>query len=908
MIRMFQISNAEQAKSYYKTALSKADYYIEGQEHDGIYHGKIAYRLDLENRIVRQSAFDLLCDNINPNTGENLTPRTVGNRRVGYDTSFHCPKSVSILHALGNDDRIMKAFTESTYETMCEMQEDVQTRVRSQGQYYDRDTGEMLWMSFVHETARPVFGCVPDMHLHQHNLLMNVTWDETEQRFKAGQFHDIKQDMPYYQARFLKRLADKLQSNGYGIRKTQSGFEVTTIPQKAIDFFSKRTNHIGQVAIEKEIYDPKELDALGARTRIAKDKSLTMPELKTAWRKDMKQEGIDKTLKEETTTFRENITPEKIVDHTLDHSYARASVRRERQLQAVSYLHAIDDSSISMDDLDDALKNDERIFKIEDGKQTLCTTALVHEEEKEMVMQAISGRGKLRPLVSKDYKIDNDQLSDDQKKAVHHVLKSSDRLTMIRGGAGTGKTTLIKSAVEEIEKTGKEIFLFAPTSDASRNTLRNEGFENADTVAKLLKDDDLHGQMRNQVIWVDESGMLGTKDMNDIQNLSKDLNARLVLSGDPRQHTAVDRGDAMTILQKVAKTPYVSLETIYRQKVEDYKQSVEAISKGKVKDGFDKLNNMGSIKEFDKASEINDELLKDYLEGINDKKEMLVISPTNEQALSTTKSIREALKEKGVLNKRDKEFTVNRNFHFTEAQKKDERTYRKGQVLQLHQNVMGAKRGSKLDVVEAKDNYVLGTTKLGKPVAVSLDRAKDFDVYKPETRNLTKGDQIRITKNSSDSEGKRLDNGWMLQVDGFTKNGNILATKHSKFIASHYEIDKDHENFDHAYCLTSYGSQGKTVDKVMIVQPSATFPATNMKQFYVSISRAKESVTIYTDDKDALLSHAEKSGDRQYALEVKPLSDLEDPLDISLKKEAEKTPQKPQPEIDIDYDDKEPHV
>ena len=145
MIRMFQISNANQAKEYYKTALAKADYYIEDQEHEGYYHGKIAARLGLENRPVTTKVFNELCDNIHPFTGENLTPRTIENRRVGYDISFHCPKSVSILHALGNDKRILKAFTESSYETMCEIQEDMQTRVRTQGQYFNRAIQEKCY-------------------------------------------------------------------------------------------------------------------------------------------------------------------------------------------------------------------------------------------------------------------------------------------------------------------------------------------------------------------------------------------------------------------------------------------------------------------------------------------------------------------------------------------------------------------------------------------------------------------------------------------------------------------------------------------------------------------------------------------------------------------------------------------
>ena len=130
MIRMFQSQTAGQAKTYFNEALSKADYYINDQELNGRFHGKLSARLGIENDIVERDVFHNLCDNVHPKTGENLTPRTVENRRVGYDISFHCPKSVSILHALGDDDRVLDSFRKSVHETMQEMEADMQTRVR----------------------------------------------------------------------------------------------------------------------------------------------------------------------------------------------------------------------------------------------------------------------------------------------------------------------------------------------------------------------------------------------------------------------------------------------------------------------------------------------------------------------------------------------------------------------------------------------------------------------------------------------------------------------------------------------------------------------------------------------------------------------------------------------------------
>ena len=83
-----------------------------------------------------------------------------------------------------------------------------------------------------------------------------------------------------------------------------------------------------------------------------------------------------------------------------------------------------------------------------------------------------------------------------------------------------------------------------------------------------------------------------------------------------------------------------------------------------------------------------------------------------------------------------------------------------------------------------------------------------------------------------------------------------------------YIIDRNFGHINHAHCVTSHFSQGKTVDEVFVSQPAATFGATNAKQFYVSVSRAREQTTIYKDDKGALLERASELGDRRSAIEL----------------------------------------
>ena len=71
-----------------------------------------------------------------------------------------------------------------------------------------------------------------------------------------------------------------------------------------------------------------------------------------------------------------------------------------------------------------------------------------------------------------------------------------------------------------------------------------------------------------------------------------------------------------------------------------------------------------------------------------------------------------------------------------------------------------------------------------------------------------------------------------------------------------------------SYCLTSYSSQSKGVDCVFVAESSESFRAAGREQFYVSVSRFKEALTIYTDDKRELLNAVGKSSHRPSATDL----------------------------------------
>jgi ATP-dependent exoDNAse (exonuclease V) alpha subunit len=459
-------------------------------------------------------------------------------------------------------------------------------------------------------------------------------------------------------------------------------------------------------------------------------------------------------------------------------------------------------------------------------------------------------------------------LNFEQRKAISHVLSSSDGIIAIEGGAGTGKTTLMSEVKKGIELNGKQIFAFAPSSEASRGVLRKEGFQEADTVASLLTNTKLQEQLRNQVIWIDEAGMVDNKSMNQVISVAKNQNSRLVLTGDTKQHASVARGDAFRIIQEKGGIPTVRVNEVVRQKnYKEYKEAMEIISKGDVNKAFDKLDNMGAIREISDKEKRFNEIAHEYLNGITERKgtgfkDVLVVAPTHKEGEIVTDNIRNTLRNAGKLGKGEQDFLRLKNLNFTEAQRKDAINYQSGQVVEFHQNIVGFKAGDKY-LVSGKDEKGNILVKNGeKKQTLPFEQAKNFQVFNQEKIGFSEGDKIRITRNGKAIEGTKLNNGQIYKVNGFDNEGNIRLSNGST-------LKKDFAHVNHGYAVTSDASQGKTVDKVIVAQSSLSLGASTKEQFYVSVSRGKESVSVYTDNKTELKEAVtNRTAERMTALEL----------------------------------------
>lgn len=877
MLRITASKSAAGAIDYFREGLSRGDYYATGETIAGRWGGLAAKRLGLSGEVA-QKDFAALVHNQKPD-GSKLNPRHSRSRKAGYDFTFSVPKSVSVAYALGRDERIRHAFEQAVDETMCQIETEMRTQ---QGQGKAKHlplTGNIVWAGFTHRTSRPVDG-VADPHLHRHVYAFNTTWHKWENRFQAGEFGIIKTKAPYFEAAFNARLAMKLKSLGYGIERKGYAFELPGIQKETLQKFSRRTSQVEELAARQEAkgesLTAKQKDRLGALSRAQKQAGQSFETLQALWRDRLERgEAVQIEMAEKigpTNASGTKVSGNEAVIRAVDHLLERKSVVREYQVKAEALKRGYGDL---LPEQVDAAMIEQPFHRQERDYLTLLTTDQAVNEENRMLAYVRRGRGSKLPL-NPNYDPKAEFLNEEQKQAVRHVLTDTNSVTIVSGGAGVGKTTLVKEIRDGIEAGGGKFFGFAPSASASRKVMREEGFEKADTLALLLVDAELQSQMKNAMIWIDESGLIGNRDMNSLFTIAEKQNARILLTGDVKQHSSVAAGDALRILESEGGIKVARVNQIQRQKNSPrFKQVVALTAKGNIDTALHQLDNLGSVVELADREHREQALVQSYVQAVMARKSVLVVSPTHREGRRITNALRVQLKADGLLDRKEREFMQLSPTNWTEEEKTDSRHYKDSDnplVLEFHQNAKGGNRkGDRWQVMQSGEagNGSFHGKKEGVvlPSTLPLSQSDRYSVFRQGELKLAKGDQIRITRGGKTREGTRINNGDVFTVKGFTRTGNIRL--HTGKV-----LDKDFGHIAYGYVSTSHASQGKTVDRVLIAQSVVSLPASGSEQFYVSISRAREMAKIFTDDKKELEKAVLQSGQRMTAREIAQMQDM----------------------------------
>jgi hypothetical protein len=246
-------------------------------------------------------------------------------------------------------------------------------------------------------------------------------------------------------------------------------------------------------------------------------------------------------------------------------------------------------------------------------------------------------------------------------------------------------------------------------------------------------------------------------------------------------------------------------------------------------------------------------IAQDCLWAGNARKAALVVAPTHVEGEKVASCIRELLKKDGKLGEEREVFTL-RNLHWTEAEKADPFMYETGQVVEFVQNMPGVTKGERFTVNRSGKGVWFRSAK-GKELILPLNYTDRFQVYRPGTMAVAKNDLIRTTMGS-----REIDNGCIARVTGFSSKGISLDNGRV--------LPWDFGHIASGYFSTSWSSQSRTVDRVLIAEGAESFRAANLEQMYVSLTRGREGCRIYTDDKEALRERIVHSGQRGSAMEL----------------------------------------
>ena len=131
--------------------------------------------------------------------------------------------------------------------------------------------------------------------------------------------------------------------------------------------------------------------------------------------------------------------------------------------------------------------------------------------------------------------------------------------------------------------------------------------------------------------------------------------------------------------------------------------------------------------------------------------------------------------------------------------------------------------------------------------------------------DIAPGARLQIKFNGKSKEGLAIANGELVTVRGVAADGSVTIEDDRLMVKT---LSPQQRFFNRGYAVTSYASQGKTVDTVLVADAGCR-TATNSNQWYVAISRGRKRVIVFTEDKAELRSSIEQSGDRGLALEMK---------------------------------------
>lgn len=517
---------------------------------------------------------------------------------------------------------------------------------------------------------------------------------------------------------------------------------------------------------------------------------------------------------------------------------------------------------------------------------------VAYEMEKSIIRHIAEGKDAVQPLMALTPAFVLAGLTAGQREATRTVLENTDRFMAIQGYAGVGKTTQFRAVMNALstlsESVRPQVIGLGPTHRAVHE-MREAGVE-ARTLASFLSETRQAIQagetpdFRNVLFLTDESSMVGNRDMAELYQLVAAGGGRMVSSGDTAQLQAISTGQPFRLVQQRSAIDTVVMQEIVRQ-TPALRPAIESIIAGQVETSLRQVDDVSpqqvprqegawvpekSVMEIRKPEKEPEqgrtaaqEALKpeqlspariDIIAAIRDdwmgrtpeaQQQTLIMAELNADRHAINEAIHVARHEKGDTGPEERTFTVLEPLRVPDNVLRAAETFAEytGAVAMMNE------RYWTVADVNPQDGVVTLRNTDGESVLISPQQntAQDISLFTHRELTLSQGDRVRFTRSDTD-RGYVANSLW--EVAGFTDDGAIRFRQGEQEKIVDPQAMTGDRHIDLAYALTVYGVQGASERFAIALTGTegGRKRMASLESTYVTLSRAKEHVQVYTDN------------------------------------------------------------
>lgn len=662
---MLSISNAKHAGgaiSYFSDHLVQEnasnpneDYYASGEA--GTWLGTGAKALGFDGEVTAEDfgkallAIDENGEALVQNGGDS-------NRRAGWDLTFSAPKSVSTLWATGGDElntAIEQAHSTAVDKAMGYLQRDGGIAGRRGKGGLELENCKLVAAKFNHGTSRE-----QDPQLHTHTFVMNLA-QRADGSWGAIQSYEVMKRKMTAGAVYRAHLANEMQKLGFGIDQKDKGlFEVLDVDENLQKHWSKRRKQVKEAMASHGGISAKSAEAAALSTRSHKEE-VDQNELTDGWKQQATSFGVTPESIAELQDKEYEAIKMPSVDEIWQELTQQESTINEHKLKAKIFEKAA--GALSINDAEqfthDFIKSDKTIILRDAAGQKRYTSKEMYELEQSLVSDAKQRQSEFHSLSNDSVNKALAQaptISDEQRKMIEHVTKN-DGVSIVEGMAGTGKSFALAVANDAWKSDGYNV-IGAALSGKAAEGLQDGASIKSQTLHSLLFELNPNPEAglpakrqlkSNDVLIIDEAGMVGSRQMADLLSKAAEAQAKVVLVGDSKQLQPIDAGGAFRSLSKALGA--AELSDIRRQREGWHRDAVTALSEGDAGKALATFDKRGLFLTGNNHEDTIDKMVDKWLTDAkqandNELKDSLMLAGTRADVAALNATARESIKDR----------------------------------------------------------------------------------------------------------------------------------------------------------------------------------------------------------------------------------------------------------------------